>query len=72
MRRLLFSKILLYNNLYNNVENYYTVSIFFGMTESNRLDERRSKNLTIRLVLYYCAFFTIYESRTRVAFLNFG
>ena len=42
------------------------------MTESNRLDEHRPENLTIRLVLYYYAFFTIYESRTRVAFLNFG
>ena len=57
-----FSKIFnkQYNNSSLNLENHYTASIFFGMAESNCLDERRSENLTTSLVLCYYAFFTIY------------
>ena len=54
------TKYKFYNNSPLVVESYYSVSIFFGMTKSNRFDEGRSENLKTSSVLYFHAFFTIY------------
>ena len=54
------TKYKFYNNSPLVVESYYKVSIFFGMTKSNRFDEGRSENLKTSSVLYFHTFFTIY------------